>query len=217
MTRVSHQFDGEVIDTLAQLLSEHEDPMRVADLVAVSGMPEDTVGVLLPRLGERTPFFGSEKYYRLHPDWQDRTRAVRIVVDQGLEIEGQLDGVCPGCTCRPTADDFAMRDGKPYLPACPRRRRQPDSQAVSQWIRKQLRATLEARVLGVLRLADGPLSESELAAAVGVKPAPQFTTLLAQLVGVGLAVRVLVTRAGMASIAKYSAPETLPESLGGRR
>jgi hypothetical protein len=192
----------------------------LAQLQLFAPMSIETLGKAVRVIATLEARGNKQGIYTLAHDWEERLAEYRSPVAPEVRAAIHVEGVCQDCTCKLKPSDFAMRDGRPYLPACPKApvlglpfsRRVVDATTVR--IPELVDDTERRRrqVDRAVRVSDTALSTAELVQQTGLSERA-VTEALATLVETGRVVRLVKTRAGRPSIAVFAMESTLPDPL----
>lgn len=196
----------------------------LAQLQLFAPMSIETLGKVVRVIATLEARGNQKGIYTLAPDWEDRLDAYRNPPTPEVQALIGVEGVCTDCTCKLTPSDFAMRDGRPYLPACPKApalglpfaRRAALESPLRIPVPVDLDEQRRRMVDRAVRVADGPLSMVELMQQTGL-PDAVVSAALVTLVEQGRVVRLVQTRAGRPSIAVFAMASRVPDALRGDR
>lgn len=222
MTRAPAMFRRSTFERVAKLLREAPPAGVTAMDIAIAlnlsyASARKLVGLLgvqVPKLGRWRA--GDRASFGLRADFEERIAAN---TPAAMPPPAPIAGMCGDCDCKLTPSDFAIRDGRPYLPACPKGRstvslfRRVDEPPTGWSPRQPLseRALREA-VIRALKQHEQPLTMDGLIRTTGHRSdevSAAMTSLLAQ----GEIVKLIRTRPGRAGIAAFAVPDAVPDPL----
>lgn len=202
------RFSEALLRAVIAVMQQYPAGVSVATVTAAVPATESTVSKICRMLSADVHTGGlntARALFRLRPDHEAVLQAHRRLASNAMQEPVGIDGVCVDCTCKPQPSQFAMRNGRPYLPACPKRstdRNRTPWTLVAEtgpMLRSQVPVPIDElrrrAVLRAVRTSEDPLSEVELQRATQLT-ASELRVVLAQLLQQGAVSRFIRTRPG---------------------
>lgn len=215
----------EAIERVVQvLIAAPPDGLTMRELAVQSQLHLEKARRCAAVVAERVPYHPSRSggfYQRwvLRTDYQAQLEERRGNPSATRRVV--IDGMCADCSCKPTPSDFAMKDGRPVLPQCPRATAQPSPFAHRAADPSMTRTSAlpvtpsilhRRRLLHALRATEEAQTMDELCRRTGlnnIQIGHALTTLLLR----GAVIKLIRTRPGRAGIAAFAVPGAVPDPL----